>query len=121
MKALSIRQPWAWLIIMGHKPIENRTWKTDFRGRIMLHASAGMTRKEYADAVAFAAEANPLVLIPPYDTLKRGGIIGQVTIMDCVSQSKSPWFVGPFGFVLTDPYPLPFRPYTGALGFFETL
>jgi len=38
MKALSIRQPWASLIMAGIKPVENRTWKTNFRGRIWIHA-----------------------------------------------------------------------------------
>lgn len=39
MKALSIKQPWASLIAHGIKNIENRTWKTHFRGRIYIHAS----------------------------------------------------------------------------------
>ena len=39
MIALSIRQPWATLIVTGRKNIENRTWKTDVRGRIYIHAS----------------------------------------------------------------------------------
>ena len=38
MKALSIKQPWASLIAHGIKDIENRTWKTNFRGRIYIHA-----------------------------------------------------------------------------------
>ena len=38
MKALSIRQPWAWLIVNGYKDIENRTWPTRFRGRVCVHA-----------------------------------------------------------------------------------
>ena len=33
--ALSIRQPWAWLIVNGYKDIENRDWKTHYRGRWM--------------------------------------------------------------------------------------
>lgn len=39
MKALSIKQPWASLIAQGIKDIENRTWKTSYRGRIYIHAS----------------------------------------------------------------------------------
>jgi hypothetical protein len=38
MKALSIRQPWAWLIVHGVKDVENRTWRTNFRGRFLVHA-----------------------------------------------------------------------------------
>ena len=39
MKALSVRAPWWWFILNCGKDVENRTWKTDFRGRILLHAS----------------------------------------------------------------------------------
>ena len=39
MKVLSIRQPWAWLIMTGLKDVENRTWNTDFRGQFAIHAS----------------------------------------------------------------------------------
>lgn len=38
MKALSILQPWAWLIVEGYKDVENRTWKTGFRGKFLIHA-----------------------------------------------------------------------------------
>jgi hypothetical protein len=47
VKALSIRQPWAWLIVNGQKDIENRCWKTHFRGKIYVHAAKGMTRGDY--------------------------------------------------------------------------
>src|SRR5690349_14501124 len=38
MKALSIRQPWAWLIVNGHKPVENRSWPTKYTGKLLIHA-----------------------------------------------------------------------------------
>ena len=38
MKVLSIRQPWAWAIVAGFKPVENRTWKTGYRGPLLIHA-----------------------------------------------------------------------------------
>ena len=44
MKALSIKQPWAWLICAGYKDIENRDWSTKFRGRIYVHA--GLSESE---------------------------------------------------------------------------
>ena len=40
---LSIRQPWAWLVAHGWKNIENRTWQTNYRGRLLIHAAGGMT------------------------------------------------------------------------------
>lgn len=120
MKALSIRQPWAWLIINGGKNIENRTWPTKFRGQVLVHAAKGMTRAEYDDAslrVAMAIDSK--IQIPAFEVLERGGIIGSVEVVDCVQQSESPWFMGPHGFVLWNRKPLPFRPLKGALGFFN--
>jgi hypothetical protein len=39
MKTLSVRQPYAWLIVAGFKTIENRTWRTNYRGPLQIHAS----------------------------------------------------------------------------------
>jgi len=116
MKAISVRQPWAHLIIHGGKDIENRDWRTNMRGTVFVHASKGMTRKEY-DAVSAYVESYAPAL-PAYEDLKRGGIIGTVDIVDCVTNSASPWFMGKYGFVLTNPRPIEFRPYRGELGFF---
>lgn len=113
MKALSIRQPWAWLILNAGKDIENRDWPTSFRGRFLVHASKGMTRDEYENAPIW------IVDLPDFDQLERGGIVGSVELVDCVRDSESEWFYGAYGFVLRDPKPLPFIPYKGALGFFD--
>lgn len=121
MKALSIRQPWAWLILNGGKDIENRAWKTNFRGRVLVHAAKGITRAEYdsIQAGCFPRGHFNTNFFPAFELLERGGIIGSVEITDCVTQSGSPWFFGPFGFVLTNSKPLPFIPLKGQLGFFE--
>ncbi len=124
MKALSIRQPWAWLIVNGHKDIENRTWSTRVRGEILVHASAGMTRAEYDDVeemlwLGKGFQEADAIRLPEREKLKRGGIVGKVTIADCVYKSESRWFFGPQGFLLRDASVLPFVPYKGALGFFE--
>lgn len=116
MRALSIRQPWAWLIVNGHKDIENRNWVTKFRGTFLVHAAKGMTRDEYALAFVTAEENG--VKLPAFEDLERGGIVGQATITDCVSESQSPWFFGEFGLVLADAKSLPFQPCNGSLGFF---
>lgn len=115
MKALSVRQPWAWAIIHAGKSIENRSWWTSFRGRFLIHASKAMTRAEYADA----CDAFPMIKWPHRDSLQFGGVIGSVEIVLCATNSDSPWFFGPYGFVLKDPRPLDFFECKGALGFFE--
>ena len=117
MKALSIRQPWAWLIIHGGKDIENRSRRTHKRGRILVHAAQGMTRDEYIAGDVMAAENG--ITLPAFDELQRGGIIGSVEIVDCVQEHDSDWFFGPFGYVVRDPHPLPFQPCRGHLSFFE--
>jgi len=122
MYALSIRQPWAWLIVHGWKDIENRTWRTRVRGRLLIHAAKGMTNREYLDAIEFAHAACgvPIPSLPTHEQLHRGAIIGSANLVDCVNHSDSPWFCGPMGFVLRDPAPLvrpvPFR---GSLGMFD--
>lgn len=118
MKALSIRQPWAWGIIYAGKDVENRDWFTRVRGRVLIHAAKTWKDDEFADAVSFMLELG--ITIPDLrTTMQRGGIIGSVEIVDCVSASASPWFFGKYGFVLRDPKPLPFVPFRGSLGFFE--
>jgi hypothetical protein len=47
-----------------------------------------------------------------------GGIIGRAEIVDCVRQHESPWFEGPWGFVLANAQPIDFIPCRGQLGFF---
>jgi len=117
MKALSIRQPWAWLVAEGHKDIENRDWATSFRGRTLIHAGKTMRMANYRAAVEFAATLG--VTIPHAQELHRGGIVGVATMIDCVHHSRSPWFFGKYGFVLDEQMPLPFTPCPGQLGFFE--
>lgn len=122
MLALSIRQPWAWLILHAGKDIENRTWQTKVRGRVLIHASKGMTVSEHNNAFLFAYRilgGDRMTEAPFPDQLGRGGIVGSVEIVDCVTASASPWWMGPVGFVLRDPRPLPFMPYKGRLGFFD--
>ena len=119
MLALSIRQPWASLIMGCGKDIENRNWKTPVRGRILVHAAKGCTKQEFEDARAFASIAAGFSLLVSREDLPRGGIIGSVEIVDCVSKSDSRWFVGEYGFVLRDPKPIKMIPYKGQLGFFN--
>lgn len=119
MKALSIRQPWAWAIIHAGKDIENRTWSARHRGRFFVHAAKGMSHGEYDDAAEDIHRIVGKWIVPHFDELQRGGIIGSVELIDCVTASDSPWFFGRYGFVLANPKPLPFRQSKGTLGFFD--
>jgi len=121
MKALSIRQPWAWLIVNARKDIENRQWWTSYRGEFLIHAAKGMTRDEYDDALSFADEVTgSRVQAPTFEELERGGIIGAARLVDVLGPKgqRYGWHVpDQFGFVLRDVRPLPFLPCKGALNF----
>ncbi len=117
MPALSIRQPWAWLIVNGYKDVENRDWKTNFRGEFLVHAGKTRDKSEYSAAYEIAARA--CIEIPDMDSIDYGGIVGRSVIHDCVTASNSRWFVGEFGFLLRDSHPIPFVPYRGLLNFFN--
>ncbi|HVF59232.1 MAG TPA: ASCH domain-containing protein [Thermoanaerobaculia bacterium] len=93
--ALSVRQPWADLIVWGIKDVENRTWRTDFRGNLLIHA--GMRIDE--EGVGRVERLYGLLL--PLDYRSRtGAVLGMVRLVDCVRASRSPFFSGPYGFVV---------------------
>lgn len=150
MKALSIKQPWAWLICSGYKDIENRDWKIGRNPRHGIYSSydshnfsINLPERIYVhagkkpDNVIVSRDYHWQIVISPeigtskgftfhfpasfdLDLIFLGAIIGEVDIIDCVTESKSPWFVGKYGFVLANPvvYDNPI-PYKGQLGFFE--
>ncbi|HVW78536.1 MAG TPA: ASCH domain-containing protein [Alloacidobacterium sp.] len=120
MKALSVRAPWWWFILHGGKDVENRDWRTSFRGTVLLHASKWWNNGEIEDALSFCdriAGDSPSLL----DVKEAcGHIVGKVDIVGCAIYSTSPWFFGRYGFVLANPVafktPIPCK---GALGFFD--
>lgn len=122
MKALSLRQPWAWAVVEAGKDVENRRWNTKFRGDFLIHAASGWTKKQYRDSRAWIEtlkdqEGVRLVKeVPPMALLERGGIVGVATLVDVLPPSDTlsffprPWHVpGQWGFVLENVRPLPFR------------
>jgi hypothetical protein len=114
MKALSIKQPWAWAIIHAGKIIENRPRRTHLRETIAIHASLRPARdwEQWYPKRALK--------VPLFDDLHFGAIIGFADIVDCVEDHRSKWFQGPFGYVIQNPRPLR-QPVAckGALGFWN--
>ncbi|MDR1076088.1 MAG: hypothetical protein LBL59_07310 [Xanthomonadaceae bacterium] len=78
-----------------------------------------MTGAEYANACRFSILRR--VCLPPAKELQRGGIIGMADVVDCVDDSVSPWFEGPFGLVLRNSVPTTFTPLKGRLGLFNVI
>jgi len=117
-KAISIRAPWWWYIFRAGKDVENRSWRTNFRGRIYIHASRWWSDRELDEGdwpVVFSQK--------DLDRMKpRGGhIVGSVEIVDCIDDSKSKWAQDGFWhFVLRDPKPLRTPvPVIGKVGIFN--
>lgn len=118
-RALSIRQPWAWLIVQGYKDIENRVWPTKVRGRILIHAGAKpVTQADYDDFLEVCRERR-IKDFPDRKGFDLGGIVGNAELVDCVDESRSYWFGGPYGFVLKNARKSRFKPLKGMLGFFR--
>jgi len=117
MKALSLTQPMAWAIFHG-KDIENRTWRTPYRGRFYVHASKGFDQQHY-NWLLLNQKFLGIENLPAKEDFVHGAIIGEVDIISMVDESDSPWFFGPIGFVLRNPveYETPI-PCKGKLGFF---
>ena len=116
MKALSLWQPWASLIVHGEKDVENRTWPTRFRGRLVIHASKTADESDFTDPwIADRLSPSAASWIQPMGGLAnapRGALVGEVTVIDCVTRSESRWYQqGSYGFVLVDPvaykHPIP--------------
>ena len=103
MKRLSVRQPWAWLIVAGYKPVENRTWRTSYRGPLLIHASQAMEPEDFPMQREWIETCG---LVIPED-LPRGAIVGAATLTDVWDKKKFErpgirWFEGPYGFKMED-------------------
>jgi hypothetical protein len=132
-KALSIAQPWASAVAFAGKDIENRTWRSHYRGPLAIHASA----KVFKDYLAWrcrvvrGGEKRPI-----FDWINRGRrqfglepegpdnitsshIIAIAMFVDVIGKSSSPWFVGEWGWVLKGVVPIEPIPRVGALGLWE--
>lgn len=72
MKVLTIKEPWASLIINGYKKYEFRSWKTNYRGKILIHAGKSIDKDMLFIANKYNIKINP------------GKILGEVEITDCM-------------------------------------
>lgn len=72
MKCLTIKQPWASLIVNGYKEYEFRSWKTNYRGKIYIHAGLGKEKKMIDKVQEYNLE------------YISGAVIGEAEIVDCI-------------------------------------
>lgn len=121
LPALSIRQPWAWLVCSGHKRIENREWVhgPKYRGDILIHAAT--TRDPGIEGMDWLKER--IGFIPDASVYAhKGGIVGMAKVVDVVRHSSDPWYIpGSWGLVLENAQFLPFAPVIGQQRFFRVI
>lgn len=125
--ALSVKQPWAALLVAGRKTIEVRRWSTGRRGRILIHAAGIPDPRPEA-----------WKLVPPeleYLARRNGGLLGACDLVECRTYRRPEafaadvqlhlcdpkWFQEPvmYGFLMTRPVELPFQPCSGWMRFFR--
>jgi hypothetical protein len=125
MKAITLTQPWATLVVSGRKAFETRSWPTALRERVAIHAAKSMPGYARQAALDFGFDPN---------ALPRGAVIGEVTLQECVPTEEALHWIsrneiplgdyspGRFAWGLIAPteYPTPI-PATGSLGFWEWL
>lgn len=105
---LSVRQPWPFAIFHGGKDVENRPRRLGYRGPLLIHSSASITREEaedFRDFILAQGLRGPWCAGRNAMELPTGVILGVVDVVDCVEDSPSPWFMGKFGYVLANPRP----------------
>ena len=76
MKVLTIKQPWATLIMQGDKRFEFRSWQTKYRGELLIHAGKGVDKEAVKRLEKYLPKDLPL-----------GKILGKVTLVDCIRMS----------------------------------
>ena len=77
MKALTLTQPWATLVALGHKQVETRSWRTQYRGPIAIHAAKGFP----SEACRFAGVERAIGRIPA--RIPRGAVVCIINLVDC--------------------------------------
>ena len=118
MKALSLKQPWAELILQGKKTIELRRWNTNFRGEFYVHASGNIDEEQMGKY--------------NLKDLPRQALVGIATLVDVKNYKDEGEFLkdknkhlaldikwGKHGFILTNVQRINPIKFKGSLNFFE--
>jgi ASCH domain len=124
--AISLKQPWAALVVAGVKTVEVRTWPTRRRGRVLIHAAKSADDRPEGWALVNTPELKELAAL-------RGGVIGVVELTACLKyrtaeafaaaagahHNAPDWFrAGLHGFVFQNPRPIAYHACPGRTLFF---
>ncbi|MEI7534986.1 MAG: hypothetical protein WCK57_11515 [Verrucomicrobiae bacterium] len=100
MNALTFPPHEAWLVVNGYKDIYNSSIPTVWRGRVEIHANPRPVKStEYEQFLSICSKLH-IKKYPKRKDFQTGGIVGSVEIADCIEDSDSFWFSGPYGYVL---------------------
>jgi hypothetical protein len=122
MKSLTLRWPWSALIVLGLKPVENRSWKTPHRGPMALHEALRTSPADLERAREIVADDEQWEPISRLLEANRapGCVIGTVELVNVVQCQPSKWAEpGKWHWVLRDPEPMEPVPAKGRLGLWE--
>ena len=130
MWVLTLKQPWAWMVIHGTKDVENRSWVNAIleglvarREPFAVHAGRAMSTAYYMEAVWYAKGQDPAIVVPYPQELVFGAILG--TVVPAKIYSPEDWDVqrrwhmkDQYGWQLEERTPLPrYVPAKGKQGF----
>jgi hypothetical protein len=123
LPALSVRHPYAWAIVRGFKPVENRDRATSFRGDFFIHAGKTEEKESVRDVLELISGLTGIDATTHAADYRneavRGAVVGKGKIADCVADHGSVWFSGTFGFIIENATPIAPVPCRGPFGFFR--
>jgi len=124
MKALSIRQPYAWLIVSGIKTLENRTWRTDYRGPLLIHAGLRIDEAMIRHILRQCRSVGEPITRDEMSEMRIGGaVVGVVDLVDCTQSptgEDAQWHnPGAWAWILRNPRQISPIPARGRLGLFD--
>jgi hypothetical protein len=133
LRALSLTQPWPFIVMNFGKDVENRSINIgNYRGPLLLHAAKGMTAEDYEAAVNFVRARFGFALahlIPPPNSplLVRGAIVARTNVVNQIrpgeelllSEDQRKWYMGLHAYVFDRVVSTPIVPCKGALGFWR--
>lgn len=138
MRAITVIQPWAWLLASGQKKFETRSWQTNARSLFVIHASKRTKVSDEAFQALFSAAPELFTAhgIASADDLAYGAAVGAARLVDCRS-TNGLWMPSPLERALGDfssnrfawdfreayllPNPIPYRGQQAVWEFPDTL
>jgi hypothetical protein len=108
MRALSVRQPWATLLVKGTKDVENRSWRVSYRGPLLICAGLRVEPGPEYDFLVAAGVEMPI-----------GMAVGVVELYDIVTDSHSAWAIpGRYHWLVANARKIKPFPVSGKQGIF---